>query len=283
MTKLTDKIQIGIFGGSGFYDLLKNAKEISIKTKWGSPSDKITIGQYNGKQIAFLPRHGKKHQYPPHKIPYLANISAFKQLGVKQIIAPCAVGSLQPHIKPGQFVILDQFIDRTNSRPDTCFNGPKMKPRTELRSNSGAGVAHISGAEPYCPNLRQTAINACKTLKIAHHKGGTAVVIQGPRFSTKAESQYYSKQGWEVINMTQYPEAILAREMEMCYTAIALVTDYDAGLEGNLKIKPVSMDEVLKVFKSNNEKIKSVIFEMIKNIPNYTNCACQSAMKNAIL
>lgn len=275
--------EIGVFGGSGFYNLLKNAKEISVKTKWGNPSDKITIGEFDGKQIAFLPRHGKKHHLPPHKIPYLANIAAFKKLGIKQIIAPCAVGSLQPNIKPGDFLILDQFVDRTNCRPDTFYNGPRALPRTESRSDSGSGVAHIAGAHPYCPNLRQTAIKACQTLKIAHHKTGTVVVIQGPRFSTKAESAYYSKQGWQVINMTQYPEAILAREMEMCYMGIALVTDYDAGLEGNPKIKPVDITEVLKVFKNNNKKIKSVIFEIIKNLPDPTGCPCQTAMKNAFL
>lgn len=259
----------GVFGGSGFYGLLKNAREISVNTKWGKPSDKITLGEYRGQRIAFLPRHGKKHQYPPHKIPYLANIAAFKKLGVKQIIAPCAVGSLRPNIKPGDLLVLNQFVDRTNGRPDTFYNGPK--------------TAHVSVAEPYCPNLRQIAINACKKLKIAVHKTGTAVVVQGPRFSTKAESRYYSKQGWQVVNMTQYPEAILAREMEICYTGIALITDYDAGLQGNPKIKPVTARQILKILKTNNEKIKSVIFEMIGNLPRIDNCACQSAMKNAIL
>ncbi|PJE58531.1 MAG: S-methyl-5'-thioadenosine phosphorylase [Candidatus Portnoybacteria bacterium CG10_big_fil_rev_8_21_14_0_10_36_7] len=260
---------IGVFGGSGFYDLLENPKYVDVKTKWGSPSDKIRIGEYAGQKIAFLARHGQKHHLPPHKIPYLANIAAFKKIGVKQIIAPCAVGSLQPNIKPGEFVILDQFVDRTNCRPDTFYNGPI--------------TAHITGAEPYCSNLRQTAIDACKKLRIAHHKTGTAVVIQGPRFSTKAESIYYSKQNWEVINMTQYPEVILAREMEICYTGIALVTDYDAGLINNPKIKPVTMDEVTNVFNSNNKTIKKVIFEMIKNISDSKDCDCQSALKNAIL
>lgn len=258
---------IGIFGGSGFYDLLSNAKELEIETEYGKPSDKIMVGDYQGKKLAFLPRHGKGHSLPPHKIPYKANIAAFKKLGVKQIIAPCAAGSLQPNIKPGDFVILGQFVDRTNGRDDTFYHGPK--------------VVHIAGAQPYCPSLKQIAIDACKSNNIIVHEKGTVVIVNGPRFSTTAESRWFNGQGWEVINMTQYPEVVLAREMEICYCGIALITDFDAGLEGMQDIYPVTLEEVLKVFKGNNEKIKNVILEMVKNMPLAGQCSCHKALEGA--
>ena len=247
-----EKISIGVFGGSGLYSFMEDVVEADIDTPYGKPSDKIAIATYNGEKIAFLPRHGKKHHLPPHMIPYRANIYAMKQLGVEKIIAPTASGSLQEFIKPGDFVVCDQFIDRTNSRKDTFFDGPETK--------------HISSAQPYCPELRKLAIDSGKALGITIHEKGTVVVIQGPRFSTVAESRWYGKMGCEVINMTQYPECYLAREMGICYTNIALITDYDAGLEGNDKIKPVTEEEVFRVFEENNEKVKKMIFEMIKRI-----------------
>lgn len=245
-------ISIGVFGGSGLYSFLEDVEEVDINTPYGKPSDKIAIATYNGTKIAFLPRHGKKHQLPPHMIPYRANIYAMKQLGVDKIIAPTASGSLQEFIKPGDFVVCDQFIDRTNSRKDTFFDGPETR--------------HISSAQPYCPELRKLAIDSGKALSITIHDKGTVIVIQGPRFSTIAESRWYSKMGCDVINMTQYPECYLAREMGICYTNIALITDYDAGLEGNDEIKPVTEEEVFRVFEENNEKVKKMIFEMIKRI-----------------
>lgn len=258
---------IGIFGGSGFYDFLKNVKEIEIKTPYGNPSDKIAMGEYEGKKIAFLPRHGKKHIFPPHKIPYRANLWAFKSLGVKRIIAPSASGSLSAKVKPGDFVICNQFIDRTKNRIDTFYEGPR--------------VAHISSANPYCENLRKIAAKSCKKLKIPYHKKGTVVVIEGPRFSTAAESKWFQSEMWEVINMTQYPECILARELEMCYVNISLITDYDAGLIGTKKLKAVDLKEVIRVFNKNNEKVKELIFEMIKNIPANLKCSCESALRGA--
>jgi 5'-methylthioadenosine phosphorylase len=260
-------IKIGIIGGSGFYQFLKG-KEISLKTPYGQPSDKILISKYLDKEIAFLPRHGKKHQYPPHKINYRANLFAFKKLGVERIIAPCAVGSLKPKIKPGDFVFSNQFIDRTKQRLDTFFDGPR--------------VAHISLAEPYCPELRKIAIKSCQNLKIPFHKKGKVIVIEGPRFSTKAESNFYSKIG-DVINMTQYPEVTLARELEMCYLNISLVTDYDVGLKGKKGIKPVTAKEVIKIFQKNNEKVKELILEIIKNLPEKRNCQCPLTLKEAII
>ena len=261
------EIKIGIIGGSGFYKFLKG-KEMLMRTLYGSPSDKVSIFKYKDKKIAFLPRHGKKHQYPPHKINYRANLYAFKKLGVERILAPCAVGSLRPQIKPGSFVICDQFIDRTKQRVDTFFDGQK--------------VVHISQAEPYCPELRKIAIKSCQKLKMPFHKKGTAVVIQGPRFSTKAESEFYSKIA-DVINMTQYPEVALARELEMCYLNISLVTDYDAGLKNRKDIEPVTAQEVVKTFQENTEKRKEIILDIIDNIPAKRECLCKSALKQAIL
>ncbi|MEK7680719.1 MAG: MTAP family purine nucleoside phosphorylase, partial [Patescibacteria group bacterium] len=171
------KAQIGIFGGSGFYSLFDQAEEVEIETPYGKPSDKITVGEIAGHKVAFLPRHGKGHKYAPHAIPFLANLWAFKEIGVTLIIAPTAAGSLQPNIKPGEFVVCDQFVDQTFSRPSTFYNGPK--------------VVHISCADPYCPQMREVAIKACNNLSIPVHEKGTVVVIEGPRFSTKAESRWY--------------------------------------------------------------------------------------------
>jgi len=261
------KIEIGIIGGSGFYQFLKG-KEVSVLTPYGKPSDKILISEYQKRKIAFLPRHGRKHQYPPHKINYLANLYALKKLGVERIIAPCAVGSLRAKIKPGDFVICDQFFDRTKVRKDTFFEGPK--------------VAHISMAEPYCPKLRELAIKSCQKLKIPFHKKGTVIVIEGPRFSTRAESNFLAKIG-DVINMTQYPEVVLARELQICYLNISLVTDYDVGLKKRSDIKPVTAQEVIKIFKQNNEKVKELILEILKILPLKRDCNCAKAIKEALL
>lgn len=251
------KADIGVFGGSGFYSFLDDVQEIKIETPYGKPSDKVALAEIDGKRVAFLPRHGKQHTYPPHNIPYRANIDAMRQLGVKKIIGPTASGSLQLHIKPGDFVVCDQFVDRTWGRQDTFIEWPVCR--------------HVSPVEPYCPNLRKLAIDTCKEQGVTVHESGTVVVIQGPRFNTKAESRWCSKMGWHVVNMTQYPEAYLAREAGICYANIALVTDYDAGIEGNDEIKPVTEEEVLKVFKENNDKVRKVIIDMIKKM-NISEC-----------
>ena len=258
------KADIGVFGGSGFYSFLSDVREVEIDTPYGKPSDKFALAEYEGKRIAFLPRHGKNHQFPPHMIPYRANLYAMKMLGVKKILAPTSSGSLQPHIKPGDFVICDQFVDRTWGRKDTFYDGPE--------------TVHTSAAHPYCPELRALAVEAGRNLGLTVHERGTVVVIQGPRFSTVAESRWFSKMGWDVINMTQYPEAYLARELGICYANIALITDYDAGLEGRDDIPPVTNDEVLRVFNENIEKVQRLLFEVIRKIDlSKDKCTCNNA------
>lgn len=258
---------IGVFGGSGFYHFLDGVKEIKIETPYGPPSDKIAIANLKGKKIAFLPRHGKEHTLPPHAINYRANIYAMSCLGVKRIIGPCAAGSLQPHVKPGDFVVCDQFIDRTWGRRDTFYDGPV--------------TTHISTADPYCPELRQLVIGKGKELGFSIHQQGTVVVIQGPRFSTRAESRWFAQMGWEVINMTQYPENILARELGICYVNISLITDYDVGLEGQENITPVSHEEVIRVFTDNNERLRILLYAVIESLPAGRGCACGEALTTA--
>jgi 5'-methylthioadenosine phosphorylase len=265
------KADVGVFGGSGFYSFIKIEDEIFMETEYGKPSDKIVIGDIEGVKVAFLPRHAHDHSIPPHMINYRANVFAMKKLGVKQIFSPCASGSLHPLIKPGDFVICDQFVDRTNSRKDTFYDGPH--------------TTHISTAEPYCPELRKIVIKSANELGIKCHERGTVVVVQGPRFSTKAESRWYSNQGWEVINMTQYPEVALARELEICFVNISIITDYDAGLEDNPEIKPVSSKDIVKIFGENIKKISQLLFKSIPRVADIDErkCICSSALKGAII
>lgn len=242
--------EIGVFGGSGFYDFVDVLEEVKVETPYGSPSAVITIGEVSGKRVAFMPRHGRDHSLPPHKINYRANVWAFKMLGIKRVICPCAAGSLQRHVKPGQFVFCDQYVDRTNGRIDTFYDGPI--------------TTHVSAADPYSAELRQLAVQAARETGIDYHDGGTIVVIQGPRFSTRSESKWFADQGWEVINMTQYPEAHLVKELEMDPLNISLITDYDVGVEG---IEPVSHVEVIKVFTENNARLRTLLFKLIELIP----------------
>jgi 5'-methylthioadenosine phosphorylase len=258
--------EIGIFGGSGFYKLMEDAETISVETPYGPPSDRYVVGTLAGKKVAFLPRHGLNHQVPPHRINYRANVWGMKSLGVSRIISPCAAGSLQKHVAPGHFVVCDQFIDRTSGRPDTFYDGPIS--------------THVSAAEPYCPELRKLAVQAGDDCGITMHHRGTVVVIQGPRFSTKAESKWFTSMGWEVINMTQYPEVQLARELEMCPVNISLITDYDSGLVGD--VDPVSHSEVVKVFGENITKLQSMLLKLLATIPNDRKvCKCHQALEGA--
>lgn len=248
-----DEALYGVIGGSGFYSLLDEVREVRVATPYGEPSDSVFLATLDGKRIAFLPRHGRKHTIPPHKINYRANIWALKSLGVKFLISPCAVGSLQPHVKPGQFVVCDQFVDRTRGRIDTFYDGPE--------------VYHVSPADAYCPVLRRIAVEVIREHGIEVHESGTIVVINGPRFSTKAESKWFSSQGWDVVGMTQYPEAMLALEQCMAVVNVALVTDYDCGLFAENLVQPVSAAEVGLVFQQNAERIKAVVLDLIRKIP----------------
>ena len=263
------RADIGVYGGSGFYQFLTDVEEVKVETPYGSPSDLIALATVGGKRVAFLPRHGRRHTFPPHMIPYRANAYAMKTLGVARIIGPTACGSLQPHVKPGDFVVCDQFVDRTSGRKDTFYDGPV--------------ATHIMGAEPYCSELRRIAADIIRSKDIRLHETGTVVVIQGPRFSTRAESGWFTKMGWEVINMTQYPEAVLARELEMCYVNISLITDYDAGCVGLPGVEPVTADDVVKVMAANNERVREVILDMIAKIPVGPCDECGRALEHARL
>ncbi len=256
--------EIGVFGGSGFYSFLEDTETVDIDTPYGAPSAPPVVGDVGGRRVAFIPRHGVHHEFPPHEIPYLANAWAMKELGVSRVIAPNACGSLQEHIKPGDFVICDQLVDRTRSRPHTFYDGPV--------------TTHISFADPYCPAMRDVAISKGHDLGISVHDRGTVVVIEGPRFSTRAESAWFKAAGWEVINMTQYPEALLARELELCFANISLITDYDVGVEG---VPPVTNDEVVRVFHENNEKLRGLLFAIIPDRPEARECVCATALQGA--
>jgi len=246
-----DLAEIGVFGGSGFYSLLEDVREAKIDTPYGPPSDAFFLATVAGRRVAFLPRHGRRHTIPPHRVNYRANVWAMRSLGVKAVISPCAAGSLQLRVEPGHFVVADQFVDRTNGRADTFFDGPV--------------VSHVSSAEIYDPELRRIALEVIREQGIAVHDGGTVVVIQGPRFSTKAESKWFSDAGWEVINMTQYPEAYLCRELGMAVVNISLITDYDAGVLAGTTA--VTAHDVLAVFEQNAARIREVVLAMVGRMP----------------
>jgi 5'-methylthioadenosine phosphorylase len=269
MNNLGIGAEIGIFGGSGFYSLLEDAREFAIDTPYGAPSDRVTVGEVGGRSVAFLPRHGRFHQYPPHAINYRANLWAMHSLGVTRLLAPGACGSLQPHIEPGSFVLCDQFVDRTSGRIQTFYDGPL--------------AVHVSMDEPYCPELRALAAGKAGELGIPAHADGAAVIVQGPRFSTKAESRWFTQAGWSVVNMTQFPEVVLARELEICYLNISLVTDWDVGLVGEPGVMPVTADEVHRVFRENNQRLKDLIHALIPAIPADHGCGCGSALQGAVI
>lgn len=258
--------EIGIIGGTGLYDpeLLKNVEEITLTTPYGAPSDSMTIGELSGRQVAFLPRHGRKHSIRPTDVNSRANIFALKQLGVQRILAPSAVGSLKEEYKPGDIVFVDQFIDRTTRREQSFY--------TEKR------VCHISVAEPMCPEVRRTLVAGAKKIGVSSHNTGTYVCIEGPRFSTKAESKIYRSWGADVVGMTLVPECVLAREAEICYATIATVTDYDVW-----KDHPVCVDDIVKTLRSTIEIVKQIIVEAIANLPKERSCDCGSALKNAFV
>jgi 5'-methylthioadenosine phosphorylase len=251
---------VGIFGGSGLYRLLDDAREVAMDTPFGPPSDSLWVGEVAGRQVAFMPSHGRGHTIPPHRINYRANLYAMQAAGATRVLGPCAVGSLQPELAPGQVVIPDQFVDRSWGRADTFWEGPV--------------VNHLSAADPYCPELGELAAAAGRAQGATVHQGQTMVVIQGPRFSSRAESRWYRGQGWGVIGMTGYPEVVLARELGMCYASVAVVTDYDSGLEGSPQIQPVSHEEVLRVFAANVDRLRALLLALVASIPDRPGCEC---------
>jgi 5'-methylthioadenosine phosphorylase len=241
--------EVGVFGGSGFYSFLDDVEEVEVDTPYGRPSAALVVGEIGGRGVAFLPRHGREHEYPPHRVPYRANVWAMRELGVRRIIGPAASGALHRDLRLGEFVVCDQFVDRTRGREDTFYDGPQ--------------TTHVSAADPYCPDLRRLLLETAAELGIPARDGGTVVTVQGPRFSTRAESRWFARMGWDVINMTAYPEAHLARELELCYANISMVTDYDAGVEG---AEPVSADRIIGVFRENNERLRELLFAVIPGI-----------------
>ena len=254
---------IGVFGGSGFYRFLDDMTEVPVATPYGPPSAPVRVGTIEGTDVAFMPRHGDEHTLPPHRINYRANIWAMKEVGVRRIVGPSACGSLKPELEPGTFVLCDQFVDRTAARESTFYDGPQ--------------TTHVSAADPYCPELSRILVESGDERVVA---GGTVVVIQGPRFSTRAESRWFADAGWEVVNMTQYPEAWLARELSLCYCNLMLVTDYDAGTAG---ASPVTADAAVRVFTENLDRLRALLFRAVPRIGPQPDDVCASALASAIV
>lgn len=257
----TDQLraEIAVIGGSGFYSLLEHVEQVKVDTPYGPPSDALSIGIAGGRSVAFLPRHGRQHSLPPHRINYRANLWALRSVGVRQIIAPCAVGSLRAELAPGAIVLPDQVVDRTTGREQTFFD---------------TGAVHVPFADPYCPVGRSTLAAAVIAAGRQPVEQGTMVVISGPRFSSRAESRWYADQGWSLVNMTGLPEASLARELALCYTAVALVTDLDAGIDGQ---HSVSQAEVFRVFAQNTERLRAIVLDAVRALPAERGCACSRA------
>jgi len=260
------EVEIGVFGGSGFYSFVEGAEEVRVETPFGPPSAPPVVGAVGGKNVAFIPRHGARHELPPAQINYRANVWAMKELGVRRIIGPCASGALHADLELGEFVVCDQFVDRTSGREDTFYEGPV--------------TTHVSAADPYCTDLRRILVETARELEIPVRDGGTVVVIQGPRFSTRAESRWFREMGWDMINMTAYPEGYLARELELCYANISMVTDHDVGVDG---AEPVSHETVIRVFEENNARLRALLFAAIPRIGPQPDDVCANALEGARL
>ncbi len=245
---------MAVIGGTGFYSFLDHYEEHQVETPYGAPSAPVAVGEVAGRRVAFLPRHGPHHEHPPHAIPYRANLWALRSLGVRQVLAPCAVGGLGDVVAPGDIVVPDQLVDRTHRR---------------ISSYVETGAVHLPFADPYCPGVSGAVLAADPELTA----GGAMVVIEGPRFSTRAESRHYADQGWTLINMTGAPEAALARELRMCYSAIALVTDMDAGAEGG---EGVGQEEVFALFRANLERLTGLLTASVASLPDPSGCTCST-------
>jgi 5'-methylthioadenosine phosphorylase len=259
-----DRPDVAVIGGSGFYSFLSDVREVDVATPYGAPSAPVSIGALSvgncRRAVAFLPRHGRRHAYPAHRVNYRANLWALRSLGVRQVVAPCAVGSLRPELGPGTLVVPDQLVDRTTGRVQTYYD---------------SGARHVGFADPYCPRLRKHLLRSSRRQGEELVDGGAMVVIEGPRFSTRAESQWYAAQGWSLVNMTGHPEAVLARELAMCYAAVALVTDLDAGLD---EAGSVDQAEVFRVFGENTERLRLLLEHVVATVPASQNCPCPGAL-----
>jgi 5'-methylthioadenosine phosphorylase len=276
--------RLGVIGGSGFYRLVDDVEHVRVDTPYGATSGPIALGEVEGRAVAFVARHGSDHELPPHRVNYRANLWALHALGARRVLGPCAAGSLQPSIHPGDFVVCDQLVDRTSGRAATFFDGPETN--------------HLAFADPYCPELRSALSHAGRSCAVSVVEAGTVVVVQGPRFSTRAESRWHRAQGWDVVNMTQSPEAPLARELGLCYATVALVTDYDTGVEDAAAADPtvlsslkgtscrpatkergeaVSQEAVFAFFQENLGRLRDVLFAAIAAIPTQPGAACGCA------
>ena len=254
--------EIGVLGGSGFYSWLDDAVEVAVDTPFGAPSDPPVVGDVGGRRVAFIPRHGRDHRFPPHRVNYRANLWALRALGVRQVLAPCAVGSMRPELGPGSLVVPDQLIDRTWGRPSTVYDteGP---------------VVHVAFADPYCPRGRAVTVRAASQAGWPPEDGATLVVVNGPRFSTRAESRWHRAAGGDIVGMTGLPEASIARELALCYTSIAVVTDLDAGFETG---EGVTHAEVLRTFGASVERLKALLLDVVRGLPHDDECACRHAL-----
>ncbi len=255
------RADIGVIGGSGFYSFLDDATEVALDTPWGPPSDPLVLGTLGDRPVAFVPRHGRDHRFTPHRINYRANLWALRAVGVRDVFAPSAVGSLRPELGPGTVVVPDQVVDRTWGRSHTFYDD--------------SPPVHVSFADPYCPRGRAAAVASARAEGVQVADGGTLVVINGPRFSSRAESQWHAAQGWSIVGMTGVPEAALARELAVCYTSVSLVTDHDAGVED---IAAVTHEEVLRVFGQNVDRVREVLERVVTTLPADDNCPCRRAL-----
>lgn len=254
--RIPDRPQIAVIGGSGFYEFLDDDERLEVDTPYGPPSDDLRIGSVGDRRVAFLPRHGRGHAYPPHRINYRANMWALRSVGVRRVLAPCAVGSLRAELGPGTLVVPDQLVDRTSGRIQTFVE---------------TGAVHVGFADPYCPELRAHLCTAGEHVV----DGGTMVVVEGPRFSTRAESSWFAGLGWSLVNMTGHPEAVLARELAMCYAALALVTDRDAGITAD---EAVSQFDVFAEFERNIGRMREMLRTVVAGLPDELGCRCQRAL-----
>ncbi|GGO67141.1 S-methyl-5'-thioadenosine phosphorylase [Nonomuraea cavernae] len=258
---MVNSAEIGVIGGSGFYSLLDDAEERVLTTPYGPPSDVVTVGRIGSRSVAFIPRHGRDHRFPPHDIPYRANLWALRSLGVRQVLAPSAVGSLRAEHGPGAIVIPDQIVDRTSGRVQTYYDK--------------GGAVHVSFADPYCPSGRAVAVASARSGGWETVDGGTLVVIEGPRFSSRAESRWFASNGWTIVGMTGFPEAVLARELALCYTTLSLVTDHDAGIEAG---EGVTHEEVLEFFAQNVARMRTLVSDAVQALPAERTCPCGSTL-----